>query len=73
MTKKQTAAQKEEAPQEYVVLVRIAYKAMIPNERRIIDPAPDPYAADAPRITLEHLSKADINRVIMRKCVAPVK
>lgn len=70
MTKK-TVETKDEELQEYVVLRRISYKAMIPNERRIIEPAQDPYAEDAPRITLEHLGQVDINRLVMKKIVAP--
>ena len=82
MTKKKTKveepveqpieAPEEETEQLYVVLTRIIYKAMIPGERKYIDPAPDPYADDAPRITLEHLSAADVNRLIMRRIVAPL-
>ena len=62
---------KADKPKEYVILKRISYKAMIPTEREIIDPAPDPFAPDAPRRTFDHLKEADIHRLIMRKCIAP--
>jgi hypothetical protein len=72
MTKQATKEQpKEPKVQTYVILKRLAYKAMIPEEREIIVPAPDPYAPDAPRRTFDHLSKADIQRLVMRKCIAP--
>ena len=68
MTKKKTT--KKEPVQQYVILKPIMYKVMIPEEYEFINPAEDPYAPDARRITLEHLSKADINRVLMRRIVA---
>ncbi|RKZ09236.1 hypothetical protein DRQ25_07175 [Candidatus Fermentibacteria bacterium] len=71
MTKKKTEV--KVAPQKYVVLRRISYKSMNPKERRIIDPAADPYAEDAPRVTFEHLSKGEVNKLVMMNIIAPEK
>jgi len=71
MTKKKTTA--KEVPAKYVVLRRIAYKSMMPQEREIIEPAEDPYAEDAPRVTFEHLSTGEINKLVMLKIIAPEK
>lgn len=78
MTKKSTTKSAEEnnaapEPQLYVFLKRSAYKAMIPSEREIIEVSEDPYAPDAPRRTMDHLSQADINRLIMRGVIAKDK
>lgn len=59
-----------EDPPMYVILVRLSYKSAIPDEREIIEPAADPYAPDAPRRTFDHLARADIQRLIMRNCIA---
>lgn len=72
MTKAKTKVVKE-PPLQYVVLRKILYKAMLPKETEVIEPAADPYAADSRRITLDHLPKADVKKVIMLKIVAPDK
>ena len=69
MTKKKSAA-KSKKPDQYVVLQTIMYKAMIPEEREIIHPADDPYAADSRRVTLDHMPQTDRNKLLMRKIVA---
>ena len=77
MTKKKSAGPAvettKEPPKQYVVLTRILYKAMIPGETELIEAAPDPYAPDAPRVTLEHLGPVDVNRLLMRRIVAEDK
>lgn len=74
MTKRKTVKSEEKEPgRQYVILQRVSYKAMIPAEREIIEPAEDPFAPESRRITCEHLGKADINRLIMRNIIAPDK
>lgn len=57
-------------PQQYVVLQRVLYRSNSPDYR-LIEPAADPYAPDAPRVTLDHLSPAERNIVLLRKLFAP--
>jgi len=67
MTKKKTT---KEPQRQYVILQPVLYKAMIPDEFELIQPAADPYADDAPRRPFEHLGKTDINRLLMRNIIA---
>lgn len=77
MTKKATT---KANVQEYVVLTRISYKAMLPDEQEYIDPfinpdtgKLDPYHPDARRITLEHMGETDQKLLLMRNIVAKDK
>ena len=78
MTKRKTDSSKEESEKaaplvQYVILKRVLYKAMIPQEFELIKPAADPFAPDAPRRPFEHLGKVDINRLLMRRIIAEDK
>ena len=77
MTKKATTKPKV---QQYVVLTRISYKSMLPNEREFIDPFVnpetgeiDPFHPDARRIDLEHMGETDRKLLTMRNIVAEDK
>lgn len=54
---------------QYVILVPAMYKVMIPEEYEFIDPSDEKYADRPPIRTLEHLGKADINRLLIRNIV----
>ncbi|RLC99987.1 MAG: hypothetical protein DRI46_08380 [Chloroflexi bacterium] len=81
MTKKATSKSAAKEPvQQYVVLTRISYKSMIPDEQEYIDPFVnpetgkiDPYHPDARRVTLEHMRPIDRNLLLMRNTLAKDK